>query len=191
MADNPVAREPFYREYAIRAIPGLAKLDEYNITNEERRQVSQLNLEEMISRTRQHRSVAQAQEPISLPKCDGQQASGERLDAMPDRKNDGSVDARVQPNASPQKDRTMTLEVIAKAVDRSFLANVADQTCAPLNANKGNWIEQRAQGQSLNRIGLKVNIKTTSQEQGNDNSQGAESPKPVDSQRKAKSTNNL
>ena len=48
LSHNPCAEHPYYRQYVIKMLPGLSKLDNAEITQEERNQARNLNLDAIM-----------------------------------------------------------------------------------------------------------------------------------------------
>ena len=44
--DNPICQHPLYRQYCIKLLPNLVKLDSVSVSNEERQQAKQLKISE-------------------------------------------------------------------------------------------------------------------------------------------------
>lgn len=51
LSENPIANEPFYREIVIKCLPNLEKLDDRNITEQERENVDNIDLDSLLVST--------------------------------------------------------------------------------------------------------------------------------------------
>jgi Leucine-rich repeat (LRR) protein len=49
LGENPMAEHPRYRQFVIKALPQVENLDNQDVSHEERRQVEQLSLEDILN----------------------------------------------------------------------------------------------------------------------------------------------
>jgi Leucine-rich repeat (LRR) protein len=61
MSENPIAAEPGYRKYVIKVLPQLQRLDNEDITEEERDSVRDLSLEDVLAQSKESRSDTSVQ----------------------------------------------------------------------------------------------------------------------------------
>ena len=63
MSENPVSSVPGYRDYVIKAVPQLVRLDNEDVTEAERERVKSLSLEDILAQAGRNATTNAAEEP--------------------------------------------------------------------------------------------------------------------------------